>query len=204
MPIPTADVVGVGGEHRASMTLPTGTIAPGAVAATHSLGGPTASVPPSVVFQPGERVSVYSNSKQAWMDGCVERILTKDLQEAGHVVPAGSVKVSWGGGSKWIDARHVSKFLRKRGVGENTSLTGLTKAGAVAVAKGGGASASGAAICKMGCGRTVAPGRTSRGGTFDTCCKNCATQDGGHSEECNARASGGRRALPRGTIFQAG
>lgn len=47
------------------------------------------------------------------------------------------------------------------------------------------------ALCKNGCGRSVAPGTTRTGKSFDTCCRGCAT-GADHTSECDARTSAER------------
>jgi len=43
-------------------------------------------------------------------------------------------------------------------------------------------------VCKEGCGRPVAPGKTRNGNPFQTCCRGCA-QKRGHDPECNVRVA---------------
>eukprot|EP00929_Paragymnodinium_shiwhaense_P013526 TRINITY_DN121380_c0_g1_i1.p1 TRINITY_DN121380_c0_g1~~TRINITY_DN121380_c0_g1_i1.p1 ORF type:complete len:626 (-),score=131.85 TRINITY_DN121380_c0_g1_i1:149-2026(-) len=49
-----------------------------------------------------------------------------------------------------------------------------------------GGSPVAAGMCKVGCGRKVAPGTTKSGRGFDTCCRDCAQGTGGHSANCIA------------------
>jgi hypothetical protein len=54
------------------------------------------------------------------------------------------------------------------------------------------------ALCKHGCGNTVAPGTTARGNPFDTCCKECGKARGNpiaHGAACVERAEAAAKAI---------
>ena len=46
-------------------------------------------------------------------------------------------------------------------------------------------------LCRFGCGRATAPGRTRNGNEYDTCCRTCATSvNMSHDYQCSLRHSG--------------
>lgn len=141
----------------------------------------------------GDHVEVWSNSQKVWIpDGVVLEVAQENCIMEGYSIPAGAIKVSYGGvNSKWILPPAVADSVRR-------------PAGAAAAAAA--APAAPAAVCtplpaqrspcKFGCGRPVQPGMTRGMKPFDTCCKKCAKSGGGgeHDDNC-----GGARPDTLGT-----
>merc|ERR1712232_248449 len=88
---------------------------------------PCAGVPPSAVraesstvlvrgFAQGERVEVWSNTKNAWLPAMVEQVFESACNAEGYLVPAGTLKVRSEAGVKWImGPPQISATLRKFG-----------------------------------------------------------------------------------------
>lgn len=80
--------------------------------ATSKTSGSTSEV--NVPFQKGERLQVWSNSKNSWRDGEVLEAFPVACKAEGFAVPAGTVKVSFDAGTvKWVMPGQASTLLRK-------------------------------------------------------------------------------------------
>jgi hypothetical protein len=53
----------------------------------------------------------------------------------------------------------------------------------------------GQVMCKMGCGRPAAAGKTKNGNNYDTCCRGCAS-GGDHDSSCGCSAMPRRQDVP--------
>eukprot|EP00933_Yihiella_yeosuensis_P054129 TRINITY_DN5249_c3_g1_i1.p1 TRINITY_DN5249_c3_g1~~TRINITY_DN5249_c3_g1_i1.p1 ORF type:complete len:795 (+),score=145.36 TRINITY_DN5249_c3_g1_i1:152-2536(+) len=69
----------------------------------------------SCAFQAGEGLEVWSESKQAWLPGVVQAAYEFAAKVDGFDVPAGTLKVTYGTGAKWVLPKEVAKILRKAG-----------------------------------------------------------------------------------------
>ncbi|CAK0815358.1 unnamed protein product [Prorocentrum cordatum] len=71
----------------------------------------------SATFAVGDRVHVWSNSTRRWIeDGVVREALPADLSTDGsHLLPAGSLRVVFGGGvrMKWVTPQELGATLRR-------------------------------------------------------------------------------------------
>ncbi|CAE8614902.1 unnamed protein product [Polarella glacialis] len=67
----------------------------------------------AVTFAVGERVKVWSESRQKWLDGVVLALYETATVAEGFTIPAGFVKVRSETGDKWVSAEQKSKILRK-------------------------------------------------------------------------------------------
>jgi len=76
---------------------------------------PVGATTESLGFVKGEKVEVWSNSKAAWCDALVVEAFSVQSVADGFAVPAGSVKVSFDSGVKFIMPEQVSAMLRKSG-----------------------------------------------------------------------------------------
>jgi len=88
-------------------------------------------LPQSVSFATGDAVSVWSQSKNRWMeDGIVQELSAVDRHLGGTLIPAGSVKVSFRSGlpSKWILPYQLRDCLRKLASARSVA-TGSTSSG---------------------------------------------------------------------------
>merc|ERR1719414_2741348 len=68
-------------------------------------------------FARGEKVQVWSDSKQLWLGGVVKEVFLTDGKTEDFCVPAGSLKVSSEAGIKWIHPALAAQVLRKVGCG---------------------------------------------------------------------------------------
>merc|ERR1712151_1003819 len=67
-------------------------------------------------FAQGERVEVWSNTKNAWLPAMVEQVFEIACNAEGYTVPAGTLKVRSEAGVKWImGPSQISTTLRKVG-----------------------------------------------------------------------------------------
>eukprot|EP00450_Noctiluca_scintillans_P003656 CAMPEP_0194493868 /NCGR_PEP_ID=MMETSP0253-20130528/11950_1 /TAXON_ID=2966 /ORGANISM="Noctiluca scintillans" /LENGTH=748 /DNA_ID=CAMNT_0039334905 /DNA_START=78 /DNA_END=2324 /DNA_ORIENTATION=+ len=67
-----------------------------------------------LTYSKGEKVEVWSNSKNAWMkDGQILEVATADSDGADPSVGEGSLKVKCGAGVKWIKPEYIAQQLRK-------------------------------------------------------------------------------------------
>lgn len=69
-----------------------------------------------IQYTKGERIQVWSNSKQAWLDGNVQEAFETDTWSQGYAVPAGTIRVVSPAGTKWIMPQQASE-VRKVGKG---------------------------------------------------------------------------------------
>lgn len=68
----------------------------------------------SLPFQKGERLQVWSNSKNSWRDGQVLEAFPVSCKAEGFAVPAGTLKVSFDAGTiKWVMPGQATSILRK-------------------------------------------------------------------------------------------
>ena len=84
--------------------------------ATSKTSGSTTSkeVDVDVPFQKGERLQVWSNSKNSWRDGEVLEAFPVACKAEGFAVPAGTVKVCFDAGTvKWVMPGQATALLRK-------------------------------------------------------------------------------------------
>eukprot|EP00929_Paragymnodinium_shiwhaense_P013771 TRINITY_DN12161_c0_g1_i3.p1 TRINITY_DN12161_c0_g1~~TRINITY_DN12161_c0_g1_i3.p1 ORF type:complete len:744 (+),score=153.78 TRINITY_DN12161_c0_g1_i3:51-2282(+) len=142
-------------------------------------------------FRIGEQVAVYSSSQQKWVDAIIQQAVDRDCELEGYNVPAGSIKVAFAGGQKWILPHLIAQTVVKKSAPAAVAAAAPPPAGGGA---GGGYAAAAApvAICKIaGCGLPVQPGLTRNMKAFDTCCKTCAMTNGkgGHDGNCSLRMS---------------
>eukprot|EP00929_Paragymnodinium_shiwhaense_P013769 TRINITY_DN12161_c0_g1_i1.p1 TRINITY_DN12161_c0_g1~~TRINITY_DN12161_c0_g1_i1.p1 ORF type:complete len:739 (+),score=180.56 TRINITY_DN12161_c0_g1_i1:95-2311(+) len=130
-------------------------------------------------FRQGEHVAVYSSSQQAWVDAIVEQAVDRDCEMEGYSIPAGSIKVMFAAGKKWIMPHMIAQTVKRKAA---PAAPAAAPAGG-----GGGGYAAATGICRIaGCGLPVQPGLTRNMKTFDTCCKMCAMSSGkgGHDDNC--------------------
>lgn len=81
--------------------------------ATSKTSGSTTSREVDVPFQKGERLQVWSNSKNSWRDGEVLEAFPVACKAEGFAVPAGTVKVSFDAGTvKWVMPGQATTLLR--------------------------------------------------------------------------------------------
>jgi hypothetical protein len=65
------------------------------------------------MLQKGEKVEVWSKSKQCWFEGVVLESVTAEFEEGGCRVPTGSYKVHYSDNiMKWIRPEQVHEQLR--------------------------------------------------------------------------------------------
>jgi len=69
-----------------------------------------AAVPEVVAYEPGDLVSVWSNSAQKWFEGEVLNMAFEGTSK----IPQGSLEVSFELGRKWIAPADISKALKRR------------------------------------------------------------------------------------------
>ncbi|CAL1156780.1 unnamed protein product [Cladocopium goreaui] len=68
----------------------------------------------SLPFQKGERLQVWSNSKNSWRNGEVLEAFPVACKAEGFAVPAGTLKVSFDAGTiKWVMPGQATAILRK-------------------------------------------------------------------------------------------
>jgi len=154
-------------------------------------------------YSVGEKVQVWSQSKNDWLQATVEAVFPRDAFADGYSVAAGTVKVSSEAGIKWVMPDKVSALLRKTADSrpkaghpagaqrERSSATAASRASTPGARPGRANSTSsvGSGLCKNGCGRVVQPGLTRGLKPYDTCCKRCAQKPGSdeHDENCGGR-----------------
>uniref|UniRef100_A0A7S4Q6W2 EF-hand domain-containing protein n=1 Tax=Alexandrium monilatum TaxID=311494 RepID=A0A7S4Q6W2_9DINO len=102
-----------------------------------SLAAPASSCgAPSRGYARGEHVEVWSNSKSAWLNAVVQESFPVRSFAEGFTVPAGTVKVSFDSGVKWIMPEQVGNLLRRSRVPSSqcsTAPSQFTKGSAVQV-----------------------------------------------------------------------
>jgi len=64
-------------------------------------------------FVKGEKIWVFSESRQQWLDGVVEEVYPYSVRSEGFVVPAGFIKVSSDAGHKWVAPALTGRVLQK-------------------------------------------------------------------------------------------
>jgi len=67
----------------------------------------------STGFVKGEKIQVWSDSRQLWLGGVVQEMYHSSVTAEGFLVPAGSIKVSSDAGVKWVSAVLAGRVLRK-------------------------------------------------------------------------------------------
>jgi len=67
-----------------------------------------------VKFNVGEQVLVVTDDGHKWMDGTVMATFLVDTEAEGYSIPAGTVKVSYDLGIKWVMPQNMSNTLRKK------------------------------------------------------------------------------------------
>lgn len=67
----------------------------------------------SVPFRKGDKIKVWSNSKKAWIDGIVEEVFDTAGFYGDYAVTAGTVKVRFPGGEKFVRLVEFGKVLRR-------------------------------------------------------------------------------------------
>jgi len=80
---------------------------------------------PTGNFVQGEKIQVWSDSRQLWLGGVVLEVFITASASEGFSVPAGTVKVSSDAGVKWVAPQLVGKVLRKVDLGSSTSMLDL-------------------------------------------------------------------------------
>lgn len=66
-------------------------------------------------FHAGEQVMVATDDGLAWMDAQVVAVFPTDTEAEGYSIPAGTVKVSYELGIKWVMPQNMATTLRKKG-----------------------------------------------------------------------------------------
>jgi len=64
-------------------------------------------------FVKGEKIQVWSDSRQLWLGGVVEEVYQSSVSTEGFAVPAGSIKVVSAAGIKWVPPVLAGRVLRK-------------------------------------------------------------------------------------------
>merc|ERR1712176_3280 len=99
------------------------------LASTHSSMSTEASASESNVsprealsqFIRGERLEMWSNAEQAWVEGRVEAIFARAFMLGGVYYPNGAIRITSHAGSKWLGPEHDDLF-RKR-LNKNTAVS---------------------------------------------------------------------------------
>eukprot|EP00439_Symbiodinium_sp_Y106_P016980 s227_g2.t1 len=90
---------------------------------------PSSSLPPgSPDFAKGEKIQVWSESRQVWLLGVVQEVFLVDSKSEGFDVPAGSVKVLSETGVKWVLPKDRARMLQKVEVPSSLDLKAMLKA----------------------------------------------------------------------------
>lgn len=94
-----------------------------------SAPAPSSSLPPgSPDFAKGEKIQVWSESRQEWLLGVVQEVFSVDSKSEGFDVPAGSVKVLSETGVKWVLPKDRARMLQKVQVPSSLDLKAMLKA----------------------------------------------------------------------------
>lgn len=94
---------------------------------TARMAAPTAQwVPPGPLAE-GDAVQVWSASAQGWYDGVVERIFDKAQVTQGYWVTAGSIKVVFPVGTKYVRPEDVASIIRRRPLARAWSARGFAQ-----------------------------------------------------------------------------
>jgi len=75
----------------------------------------TQPTPVDMQFHVGEQVLVVTDDGLAWMDGQVVAVYPHDTEAEGYSIPAGTVKVSYELGIKWVMPQNMAATVRKKG-----------------------------------------------------------------------------------------
>merc|ERR1719469_1136989 len=74
-----------------------------------------------VEFRVGEHVMVLTDDEKEWKDAAVTAFFPNECESEGYRIPAGTVKVSYALGVKWVMPKNMSKTLRRRAEDTGTS-----------------------------------------------------------------------------------
>jgi len=74
-----------------------------------------------VEFRVGEQLAVLTDDGEEWMDAVVVAFFPRECEAEGWGIPAGTVKVSYELGAKWIMPKNICKMLQRKV--ETTTLT---------------------------------------------------------------------------------
>jgi len=123
--------------------------------------------------------------------GCTMTLPTrppKDVTKVPHYPPQADLPRGWEKGWDTATSRHY--YFNRHTQERSWDLP--TAAGAPRMDRGCSAKRDRESVhgvmCKMGCGRPVATGRTKNGNLFDTCCRGCA-KGGDHDASCRSCVS---------------
>lgn len=142
-----------------------------------------------VEFCVGEELSVLTDDGKEWMDAVVIAFFPADCVVEGYRVPAGTVKVSYKLGVKWIMARNIHNILRRKvdksATSRRWSFGSICSTGVAAQAeqaperrcsRSSSHSAGNTEQAKATQMQVMSPSTQSRSTT--TCCCSCATMVG--------------------------